>query len=313
MLDLNISLFKNDTDEREESEKFLTEAKKINTIITICIIIIGLIGNCLTVIIYGQKKNRKNSSNIFLLCLAINDTLFLVVHFYEDTIRNLKSNFEFQQEIIEFINKIDIIVQNDLTCKFVNYLRYSFRMISVYLIISLTIQRLLVVYKPFNEKNKRKSTAWKSVIFVVLMSFFVNLWTFLFFKLNESEGFIYCDMIKDWVLSYYYINILHSIILIILPIIIIVVLNILIVYKLIKTNKKRKIITNSQSRRTNTSINQVNRVDRSNCDAIRLEPLHINNLTNLIKKKNKPIDNKIVLIFVSISYIILNLPYLIMW
>ena len=313
MLDLNISLFKNDTDEREESEKFLTEAKKINTFITICIIIIGLIGQCLTVIIYGQKKNRKNSSNIFLLCLAINDTLFLVVHFYEDTIRNLKSNFEFQQEIIEFINKIDIIVQNDLTCKFVNYLRYSFRMISSYLIISLTIQRLLVVYKPLNEKNKRKSTAWKSVTFVILISFFLNLWTFLFFKLNESEGFIYCDMIKDSVLSYFYINILYSIISIILPIIIIVVLNILIVYKLIKTNKKRKIITNSQSRRTNTSINQVNRVDRSNCDAIRLEPLNVNNSTNLIKKNSKPVDSKIVLIFVSISYVILSLPYLIMW
>jgi hypothetical protein len=139
------------------------------------------------------------------------------------------------------------------------------------------------------------------------------LWIFLFFKLNESEGFIYCDIIKDWVISYYYINILYSIILMILPIIIIVVLNILIVYKLIKTNKKRKIITNSQSRRTNTSINQVNRVDRSNCDAIRLEPLNVNNSTNLIKKNSKPVDSKIVLIFVSISYVILSLPYLIMW
>jgi hypothetical protein len=84
MLFINVSLFKNNTDEREESEGFLTEAKKINTIITICITIIGLIGNCLTGIIYGQKKNRKNSSNIFLLCLAINDTLFLVVHFYKN-------------------------------------------------------------------------------------------------------------------------------------------------------------------------------------------------------------------------------------
>jgi len=314
MLFLNKSSLKNDTEEREESEEFLTEAKKINTFITICIIIIGLIGNCLTVIIYGQKKNRKNSSYIYLLCLAINDTLFLVVHFYEDTIRNLKSNnFNFKQEIIEFINKFDIIVQNDLTCKFVNYLRYSFRMISSYLIISLTIQRLLIVYKPLNEKNKRKSTAWKSVTFVVLISFFLNLWTFLYFKLNESEGFIYCDMIKDWILSYYYINILYSIILMILPIIVIFVLNVLIVCKLIKTNKKRKIITNSQSRKTDTSVNQTNRVDRLNYDAIRLEPLNVNNSKNLLKKKKRPVDSKIVLIFVSISYVILNLPYFIMW
>jgi len=309
----NISLFNKSTYERKESEKFLREAKNLNTIITVCIIIIGLIGNSLTVVVYGQKKNRKNSSNIFLLCLAINDTLFLVVHFYEDTIRNLKSDFDFKQEIIQFINKFDIIVQNDLTCKFVNYLRYSFRMISSYLIISLTIQRLIIVYKPLNEKNKRKSTAWKSVTFVILISFFVNLWTFSFFKLNKHEGFIYCDMIKDWFISYFYINILYSIFLIILPIITIVVLNILIIYKLIKTNKARKIITNSQSRRTDISVNPTNRVDRPYSDAIRLEPLHVNNLTNLINKKTKPIDSKIVLILVSISYVILNLPYLIMW
>jgi len=186
-------------------------------------------------------------------------------------------------------------------------------MISSYLIISLTIQRLLVVYKPLNEKNKRKSTAWKSVTFVVLISFFLNSWTFLFFKLNESEGFIYCDMIKDWALSYYYINILYSVILMILPIIVIFVLNVLIVYKLIKTNKKRKIITNSQSPRTDTSVFQTNRVDRLNHVAISLLPLNVNNSKNLIKKNSKPVDSKIVLIFVSISYVILNLPYFIMW
>ncbi len=89
--------------------------------------------------------------------------------------------------------------------------------------------------------------------------------------------------------------------------------NILIIYKLIETNKKRKIITNSQSRRTDTSVCQTNRVDRPNHVAIRLLPLHVNNSTNLVTKKNKPIDSKIVLIFVSISYITLNLPYLIMW
>jgi hypothetical protein len=99
----------------------------------------------------------------------------------------------------------------------------------------------------------------------------------------------------------------------ILPIIVIFVLNILIVYKLIKTNKKRKIITNSQSPRTDTSVFLTNRVDRLNHVAISLLPLNVNNSKNLIKKNSKPVDSKIVLIFVSISYVILNLPYFIMW
>jgi len=308
----NISSLNNGTFEIEESEKFLTKAQKLNIVLTICITTIGLIGNSITVIIYGQKKYRKNSSNVFLLCLAINDSLFLVVHFFEDTIRNIKSNFDLEQEIIEFINKIDIIVQNDLACKLVNYLRYSFRMISAYLIIALTIQRLFIVYKPLNEKNKRKSSAWKSVIAVILISFFANFWTFLLFKLNENEEFIYCDVVKDLGLSYFFINILYSIIVMLLPIIILIVLNILIIYKLIKTNKKRNTISYSKS--NNISVNPTNRIERPYSDVIiRLEPLLVNTSLKDSTKKRKPTDTKIVLILVSISYALLNLPYLITW
>jgi hypothetical protein len=267
-----------------------------------------LIGNFITVFIYGQKKYRKNSSNVLLLCLAINDSLFLVVHFFEDTIHNLKSYFDLEQEIIFFINKIDFISQNDLACKFANYLRYSLRMISAYLIIALAIHRLIIVYKPLNEKNKRKSSAWKSVKLVIFMSFFLNLWTFLLFELNESEGNFYCDIVNDLKLINYFINILYSVFVMIIPIIILFLLNFLIIYKLTKTNEKREIITNSK---LVTSIIQIKKVDNPYSDIIRCETLLVNNNLLDCKKKRKPTDTKIMLILVSISYALLNLPYLI--
>ena len=306
----NISLNNNNTNIKEiaESVEFHTKTQKFNTLLTICIIIIGLIGNFITVFIYGQKKYRKNSSNVYLLCLALNDSLFLVVHFFEDIIHNLKSYFDLEQEKIQFINKIDFISQNDLACKFANYLRYSLRMISAYLIIALTIQRLIIVYKPLNEMNKRKSSAWKSVILVIFMSFFLNLWTFLLFKLNENEGNFYCEIVDDLKLINYYINILYSVFVMIIPIIILFLLNILIIYKLTKANKKREIITNSKLM---TSTNQINRVETPDFDIIRLEPILVKNNLLDCKKKSKPTDTKIVLILVSISYALLNLPYLI--
>jgi len=291
-----------------ESVRFYTKTQKFNTLLTICIIIIGLIGNFITVFIYGQKKYRKNSSNVLLLCLAINDSLFLVVHFFEDTIHNLKSYFDLEQEIIFFIKKIDFIAQNDLVCKFANYLRYSLRMISAYLIIALAIHRLIIVYKPLNEKNKRKSSAWKSVKLVIFMSFFLNLWTFLLFELNESEGNFYCDIVNDLKLINYFINILYSVFVMIIPIIILFLLNFLIIYKLTKTNEKREIITNSK---LVTSIIQIKKVDNPHSDIIRCETLLVNNNLLDCKKKRKPTDTKIMLILVSISYALLNLPYLI--
>lgn len=40
----------------------------------------GLIGHFLTVLVYSKKKWRKNSGNIYILCLAFFDSLFLITH-----------------------------------------------------------------------------------------------------------------------------------------------------------------------------------------------------------------------------------------
>jgi hypothetical protein len=75
---------------------FLDQSRKINIILTIVIILVGLIGNFLTIFVFSQKKFkcfRSNSSHIYLMSLAANDSLFLFVHFFEDTIRTLSKFF----------------------------------------------------------------------------------------------------------------------------------------------------------------------------------------------------------------------------
>lgn len=82
---------------------FLEQSRKLNIILTIVIILIGLIGNFLTLFVFSQKKFkcfRSNSSHIYLMSLAANDSLFLFVHFFEDTIRTLSKFF------IYFINAL---------------------------------------------------------------------------------------------------------------------------------------------------------------------------------------------------------------
>ena len=70
------------------SAYLLETIRKYNVIITIIISFIGLLGHSLTIYVFAQKRFRKNSSNVFLLCLAINDGLYLITHFFEDTIRS---------------------------------------------------------------------------------------------------------------------------------------------------------------------------------------------------------------------------------
>ena len=73
-----------------KTDETLDTARKWNIFATLPIIIIGLIGHSLTILVFVQKRFRTNSSNIFLLCLAFNDSLYLINHFFEDTLRTYK-------------------------------------------------------------------------------------------------------------------------------------------------------------------------------------------------------------------------------
>ena len=86
------------------STNFLELSDKINVIISILIVCIGLIGNTLSLIIYGQSKYRLNSSHVFIFILAIIDSLFLIVHFFEDTLKNIVKYYLLD---INYFNIID--------------------------------------------------------------------------------------------------------------------------------------------------------------------------------------------------------------
>jgi len=66
-----------------KSYEILNETKKVNVILTIIVMVFGLLGNSLIVNVFSRRKFRVNSSNVFLLCLAVNDSLFFIVHFFE--------------------------------------------------------------------------------------------------------------------------------------------------------------------------------------------------------------------------------------
>ena len=59
------------------------QARKVNIFCSVLITVLGLIGNVLTMAVYTSKRFRINSSCVYLLCMAISDGLFLVVHFFE--------------------------------------------------------------------------------------------------------------------------------------------------------------------------------------------------------------------------------------
>ena len=80
----NISIFEYeyiDEESNQSSYGLSNQLNQVNSILTIIIIIFGLIGHSLTIFVYSQNRFRRNSSNIYFLCLALNDSAYLIVHF----------------------------------------------------------------------------------------------------------------------------------------------------------------------------------------------------------------------------------------
>ncbi len=119
------NIFTNDSDYNKELIEML---KKINIFSTIVIVIIGLIGHFITVNVYARKHNRTNAITVYLLCLAVNDSLFLIVHFFEDTLRTL-NNFSLytKSEQTDLYTKIISVLRFadkfNPPCQIINYLR----------------------------------------------------------------------------------------------------------------------------------------------------------------------------------------------
>jgi hypothetical protein len=290
-----------------ESIYFLDIANKINIFATIPIICIGLIGNTLSLIIYSQSKYRLNSSNVFILILSIVDSLFLIVHFFEDTINSLE---QYKVISIHFLNIIDT---NREICILTNYLRYTLRSISSYIILAFTIQRYSVVYSPLSSRFKSKKYAWCICLIIIVSLLVINSWSLFVFDLTTinqtNDKNKQCDIIDEWINIYYYISINYFTFTKLIPMICIIVLNFLIVYKSKNDDLKRKQYVNVNLNCTlKRSIN------------MRRNALKCTNQIQL-KNKNNRLNNSLssstkmtkTLVSISFSYVILNFPYTIMW
>jgi len=62
------------------SSELLETTLKINVFASTCFLFISLAGHIFTIVLYCRKRFFFKSTNIHLLCLAIVDSSFLIVH-----------------------------------------------------------------------------------------------------------------------------------------------------------------------------------------------------------------------------------------
>jgi len=141
-------------------------------------------------------------------------------------------------------------------CILTNYLRYTLRSISSYIILAFTLQRYSVVYSPLSSRFKSKSFAWYTCLIITTSSFILNSWSLFLFDLSINRiDAKQCDIIDEWCSNG---------------------------ISLLRSNYRRNALKN-------------------------LNKIKIIKDTNTTSKMNKT------LALASFSFVILNLPYVIMW
>ena len=107
---------------------------------SVLFIVAGLFGNLLTIFVFAQKRFRRNSSNVYLLALAVNNFLYLIAHFFEDTLRAYE--FYYNRKDLKLDSSIKQIGLNFtdnywLGCLLTNYTRYVLRSSKLILLIQI--------------------------------------------------------------------------------------------------------------------------------------------------------------------------------
>jgi cbb3-type cytochrome oxidase subunit 3 len=162
------------------------------------------------------------------------------------------------------------------------------------------------------------------VVILAVLGIVLNVWVPFLFQIRGEKN-TYCDIVREYSGIYFKITIAYIILTMLIPILIICVCNTLIIYFVFRANKKRQTLTNNKpiaspkkSYGMSENINLMSTMEMGSTAALDYTALNRNNkMTKSAKnRKSCPADsNKItrMLILMSFSYAILNLPYFVSW
>ncbi|KAI0240771.1 hypothetical protein LSAT2_008467 [Lamellibrachia satsuma] len=249
---------------------------------------IGLIGNSLNIAVFSSKAMRKSSSNVYLLVLAVSDSLYLVSVFFTKILTTLRCMY-FND------SQIDIVNRSEFMCKFLQYVLDFFSDFSTCLILAFTVERYVAVYAPIRFKQSctvRKARIISAVIFTVI-TLFITPYHVMFMGLYRDYDV--CIVLLAHEATFTILYVVEALVFRVVPVFVIVVLNVFIIVKVssIQRTKKR------QKRENRRTLQQQQQKSESTTGS------------RACRKDDKGLQTTIMLILVSTSYILVFIPVLV--
>lgn len=190
------------------------------------------------------------------------------------------------------------------------------RFTSAYVVCAFTVQRLFIVCLAPKNRFKSKKFAWITVLSILLVSLLVNVWVPFLFKIQTNESNqMYCDIRKEYKLEYFNITFVYICLIMFIPILTVFVCNSIIIFRAFTVFKFNKNTVNNQPVSMTVKFIKSKKLN-SSCSENENESIIETTVNQMIDHNEKQKNvNKLakILVWISISFAILNLPYFIAW
>ncbi|XP_012227674.1 probable G-protein coupled receptor 139 [Linepithema humile] len=194
---------------------------------------LSVLGNSLSVYVLFCTKLRYKSSSIYLGALAMSDIGVLVTTF------------------VTWFEDMEIITQEYWLLILHNSLEYTFTFLSVWIVVTFTFQRYIVVKWPLLRRSL--CTVNRAKIIVIGLAGLAVLYSIPFIIMKIMYTNLDADEGKNLLYWWWIFLIIDAIITCFLPATIIVIFNALIVYNIRKQNRiRRNMISSFSASNTNT-------------------------------------------------------------
>ncbi|KOC66283.1 Neuropeptides capa receptor [Habropoda laboriosa] len=211
------------------------------------IILLGLIGNLLSCVVFLNTHLRIRSSSYYLAALATADFGFLVTLL-----------------LVWLNNTLGWKVFNkDGWCETLVYVSAVCSSLSVWLIVAFTVERFIAVQYPLHRPHICTIARAKTIVLVlVILALTSHSYSFVTAGVVSKDGEEYCDLKSEYLETMKIISIIDSIASLIAPLVLIIVMNTMIMRNLLRFSRRFKqtsaTSTDCPSReRSDINLNQI--------------------------------------------------------
>lgn len=151
------------------------------------LIVVGSIGNILSVLVFFRTRLKKLSSSYYLSALGISDTGFLLCNFFQ-----WLGIFN-----INFYNK-------EVVCQLLTYLSNLCATLSVWFVVAFTVERFIAVLYPLKRQTMCTVRRAKSVLVALTIISLIHCSPLLLFsspQMSKHLGVVICDVLPFYAVS----------------------------------------------------------------------------------------------------------------